>query len=163
MLLLLLWIGWIIYKKGKKGSLLVGFVIALILSLLFLLLISFLTKQDCTNNRTYEDLDSCIKDGAKCAREIESGLFIKIGCFRAGEEYNAFSTKHKGRKCENGLNAILAKKLSATNTASSSSLWSAFSGTCMTPACACMVCANCPNGIYGPGENECNCPEDCKK
>ncbi len=34
-------------------------------------------------------------------------------------------------------------------------------GDCMFVNCLCFVCANCGNGMCGPGENYCNCPEDC--
>lgn len=41
LVVLISWTGWIIYKKGKKGSLIVGFIIALILAVITF----FLTMQ----------------------------------------------------------------------------------------------------------------------
>lgn len=32
---------------------------------------------------------------------------------------------------------------------------------CNCYKCACFICAQCGNGDCGPGENKCNCPEDC--
>ena len=32
---------------------------------------------------------------------------------------------------------------------------------CYCKKCMCFVCAKCGNGECGPGENKCNCPEDC--
>ena len=34
-------------------------------------------------------------------------------------------------------------------------------GGCACPNCPCFVCTACGNGQCGPGENVCNCPEDC--
>ncbi len=31
------------------------------------------------------------------------------------------------------------------------------------PETVASICIDCPNGICGPGENKCNCPEDCKE
>ena len=31
------------------------------------------------------------------------------------------------------------------------------------PETVASICIDCPNGICGPGENKCNCPEDCDK
>ncbi len=34
-------------------------------------------------------------------------------------------------------------------------------GDCACLPCLCFVCTRCGNGICGPGENLCNCPQDC--
>jgi len=52
-------------------------------------------------------------------------------------------------RCQFGLKAIGAT-------------WPDDGGGCMTVNCPCFVCAKCGNGVCGPGENKCNCSEDCK-
>ena len=34
---------------------------------------------------------------------------------------------------------------------------------CDCPKCLCFVCVACGDGLCGPGENKCNCPNDCDK
>jgi hypothetical protein len=33
--------------------------------------------------------------------------------------------------------------------------------SCACLPCMCFVCTKCGNGMCGPGENLCNCPQDC--
>jgi hypothetical protein len=33
--------------------------------------------------------------------------------------------------------------------------------TCSCPKCLCYICVACGDGLCGPGENQCNCPDDC--
>jgi hypothetical protein len=35
-------------------------------------------------------------------------------------------------------------------------------GECRPGCVGASVCARCGNGECGPGENECNCPDDCE-
>jgi len=56
---------------------------------------------------------------------------------------------YPGYQCCSGLTAISTAKLDA-------------SGNCPTnPPIGASVCAKCGNKICGPGENKCNCPQDC--
>ena len=66
-------------------------------------------------------------------------------CVDEGEEYNELDDQD-ARCCE-GLGPVVAAV--------------EINGDCAVPQCPCFVCVSCGDGPCGPGENRCNCPEDC--
>lgn len=69
----------------------------------------------------------------------------QVECTQEGESYNELDDPHA--PCCPGLEPIPL-------------LVEAGEG-CDAPACPCFVCARCGNGECGPGENVCNCEDDC--
>jgi len=84
------------------------------------------------------------RPGVDCAPPQPNGG-IYGACRAEGEEYEA---KVLGAGCCPGLKRIeMPSAPSCTRSAPPSML----------------MCANCGNGACGPGEDHCNCPEDCTK
>ena len=97
---------------------------------------------------------SCEEEAATCVAKISSGKttdeMIEFGNVEEGEKFE-ISTELEERadeSCQAGLNAIMYTRVSG--------------GECVYPTCPCYVCVKCPDGECGKGENECNCPQDCK-
>lgn len=80
-----------------------------------------------------ENLDQAIEN---CAKEGE--LISTLPLFESSEEW---------RKCCDGLRK--------------NKTFEVVDGSCSSREP--IVCTNCPNGECGPGETECNCPQDCRK
>lgn len=69
-------------------------------------------------------------------------------CFKEGEKFYLKPGEPQTKECCSNLKT--------------GAFYSVIESNCI-PETIASICINCPNNECGPGENECNCPEDCKE
>jgi len=104
--------------------------------------------------RVFSSESDCEAGGFECVKEMKeggiTGNFIREGHALEGETFALIDDEQI-----NILDDVCASGLTAV------AYTVAIEGDCAYTACPCYVCVKCPNGECGPGENECNCPQDC--
>jgi len=96
---------------------------------------------DCPS--TTEDFD-CVCENNRCVKHLDSG--DTEGCTKEGEDF-----VERDGECCSGLKAITGNYRESLD------------GECMAlDMMQTSICAKCGNNICGPGEDKCNCPEDCE-
>ncbi len=101
----------------------------------------------CESDKECDDGDDCTEDMCDFDTGECSNLYLPELCSPCIPEGEGFEAVDEYTVCCEGLTSV--------------DDCVGWDGGCECPNCPCYVCTKCGNGECGPGENHCNCPEDC--